>query len=263
MSQPLLTEIYDENDHGLVAWPTTDLRRAISSLRGLDDNALTRACTAIRAGREGREGPVEWHPLPDPADAIAAALKGPYEALTANHHSAVIEADNGRALAIRDRDGLILSLGAPPDGRPAPLFAPIAVRTPRGLTWSTVPHLARAAAGEVDTRIARSLREAATAALAHYMAHRHFPALPSAEGAANLSSLVESLPGCPQSGPWASLARVDGRPMAVYQWCPVWGGLAYGMISPDDLTAESVADITGVSVEQAARALIQARDDEP
>lgn len=259
MGQPLLTEIYTDGSRGLVAWPATDLRRAILFLAGLDDDAITRACAAIRAGREGREGPIAWHPLPDPMGAITEAVRGAYDAMAASRILAVVEAGD-HALMLRDGAGLVVSLGAPPGARPAPRFAPIAVRTPRGLTWASVPRLARVAAGETDTRIARALRETATAALAHHLAFGRVPLPPAAEGAADLGALVESLPGCPRSGPWMSLAQIDGQPTAVYRWCSAWGGLACGMVFPDALTAERVAESTGVSVAEARAILGQGRE---
>ena len=250
MGQPVLTEIYTDDSRGLVAWPATGLRRVLSFMADLDDDAITRACAAIRAGHEGREGPIAWHPLPDPVDAIMEAVMGAYDAMAANHMLSVVE-PGGHALTLRDGSGLILSLGAPPNGRPAPRFAPIAVRTPHGLSWATVPRLARVAAGETDKRIARALRETATEELAYHLVLRHVPLPPAAEGAADLGALVESLPGCPRSGPQVSLAQIDGRPAAVYRWCSAWGGPAYGMVSLDDVTAGRLADVTGVSIAEA------------
>lgn len=144
MTQPLLTEIYTDDGHGLVAWSTTDLRRAIALLGDLGDDALARAIAAIRAGRAGCEGPVAWHPLPDPTAAITGALGRAHEALTAAHVSAVVSLGEC-ALTLRDGGDLILSIGAPPDGRPAPAFTPVSVQTPLGLTWASVPRLARVA----------------------------------------------------------------------------------------------------------------------
>lgn len=250
MSQPILTEIYTEGSRGLVAWPATDLRRAISSLGDLDDDATARACAAIRAGREGREGPIAWHPLPDPVDAITEALRAAYDAMAANHILSVIETCD-RALALRAGAGLVVSLGAPPDGCPAPPLTPIAVRTPRGLTWAAVPHLARVAAEEVDAIISHALSETAALTLAHHLMHRYEPLPPAAEGADAHGTIVESLPGCPRSGPWVSLARVGGRPAAVYRWDSAMGGPAYGMMGLDDMTAGRLADTAGVSLAEA------------
>lgn len=250
MSQPVLTEIYTDGSRGLVAWPATDLRRAISSLGDLDDDATARACAAIRAGREGREGPIAWHPLPDPVDAITEALRAAYDAMAANHILSVIETYDC-ALALCDGAGLVVSLGAPPGDRPAPPFTPIAVRTPRGLTWAAVPHLARVAAEEVDATISHAVSETATMALAHHLMHRCEPLPPAAEGADALGTIVESLPGCPRSGPWVSVARVGGRPAAVYRWDSAMGGPAYGMMGLDDMTAGRLADTAGVSLAEA------------
>lgn len=250
MGQPVLTEIYTDGGRGLVAWPATDLRRAISSLGDLDDDATARACAAIKAGREGREGPIAWHPLPDPVDAITEALRAAYDAMAANHILSVVETDD-LALALRDGAGLVVSLGAPPDDRPAPALTPIAVRTPRGLTWAAVPHLARVAAEEVDAVISHALSETAARALALHLVHRYEPLPPAVEGADTLGAIVESLPGCPRSGPWVSLARVGGRPASVYRWDSAMGGPAYGMMGLDDVTAGRLADATGVSLAEA------------
>ena len=250
MGQPVLTEIHTDAGRGLVAWPATDLRRAISSLGDLDDDATARACAAIRAGREGREGPIAWHPLPDPVDAITEAVRGAYAAMAANRVLSVVEACD-RALALRDGAGLVVSLGAPPGGRPAPALTPIAVRTPRGLTWAAVPHLARVAAEEVDAVISHALSETAARALALHLVHRYEPLPPAVEGADTLGAIVESLPGCPRSGPWVSLARVGGRPASVYRWDSAMGGPAYGMMGLDDVTAGRLADATGVSLAEA------------
>lgn len=250
MGQPVLTEIYADTGQGLVAWPATDLRRAISSLGDLDDDATARACAAIKAGREGREGPIAWHPLPDPVDAITEAVAGAYDALAASHILSVVETDD-LALALRDGAGLVVSLGAPPDDRPAPALAPIAVRTPRGLTWAAVPHIARVAAEEADAVISHALSETAARALAHHLVHRYEPLPPAAEGTDDLGAIAESLPGCPRSGPWVSLARVGGRPASVYRWDSAMGGPAYGMMGLDDMTAGRLADATGVSLAEA------------
>jgi hypothetical protein len=155
MSQPLLTEIYTDDGHGLVAWPTTDLRRAVTLLGDLGDDALARTIAAIRAGRKGREGPVARHPLPDPTDAITGALGRAHAALTAAHVPAVASLGN-YALALRVGEGLLLSIGAPPDARPAPAFTPVSVQTPFGLTWASVPHLARVAEEAASTWLSHS-----------------------------------------------------------------------------------------------------------
>lgn len=154
MSQPLLTEIYTDDGHGLVAWPTTDLRRSISLLGDLDDDALARTIAAIRAGRKGHEGPVAWHSLPNPTAAVTGALGRAREALTAAHVPAVVSLGEC-VLTLRDGGDLILSIGAPPDGRPAPAFTPVSVQTPLGLTWASVPHLARVAGEAASTWLSR------------------------------------------------------------------------------------------------------------
>lgn len=141
MTQPLLTEIYTDDGRGLVAWPTTDLRRAVALLGDLGDDALTRTITAIRAGCKGCEGPVAWHPLPNPTAAITGALGCAHEALTAAHVPAVVSLGEC-VLTLRDGGDTVLSIGAPPDGRPAPAFTPVSVQTPLGLTWASVPRLA-------------------------------------------------------------------------------------------------------------------------
>lgn len=155
MSQPLLTEIYTDDGHGLVAWPTTDLRRAVALLGDLGDDALARTIAAIRAGRKGHEGPVAWHPLPDPTDAVTGALGRAHKALTAARVPAVASLGN-YALALRVGDDLLLSLGAPPAGRAAPAFTPISAQTPLGLTWAAVPHLARVAEEAANTWLSHS-----------------------------------------------------------------------------------------------------------
>lgn len=154
MSQPLLTEIYADDGHGLVAWPTTDLRRAVSLLGGLDDGALARAVAAIRAGCKGCEGPVSWHPLPNPTAAITGALGRAHAALTAAHVPAVVSLGEC-ALTLRDGGDTVLSIGAPPDARPAPAFTPVSVQTPLGLTWASVPHLARVAEEAANAWLSR------------------------------------------------------------------------------------------------------------
>lgn len=154
MTQPLLTEIYADDGHGLVAWPTTGLRRTIALLGDLDDDALTHAITAIRAGRKGCEGPVAWHPLPNPTAAITEAVGRAHAALTAAHVPAVVSLGEC-ALTLRDGGALILSIGAPPDARPAPAFTPVSVQTPRGLTWASVPHLARVAEETANAWLSR------------------------------------------------------------------------------------------------------------
>lgn len=154
MTQPLLTEIYTDDGHGLVAWPTTDLRRTISLLGDLDDDALARAIAAIGVGRKGHEGPVAWHPLPNPTAAITGALGCAHAALTAAHVPAVASLGEC-ALTLRDGGDLILGIGAPPDARPAPAFTPVSVQTPLGLTWASVPHLARVAEEAASTWISR------------------------------------------------------------------------------------------------------------
>lgn len=154
MTQPLLTEIYTDDGHGLVAWPTTDLRRTISLLGDLDDGALARAIAAIRAGCKGCEGPVAWHPLPSPTAAITGALGRARAALTAAHVPAVVSLGDC-ALTLRDGGDTVLSIGAPPDGRPAPAFTPVSVQTPLGLTWASVPRLARVAEEAASTWLSR------------------------------------------------------------------------------------------------------------
>lgn len=154
MSQPLLTEIYTDDGHGLVAWPTTDLRRAVALLEDLDDDSLARTITAIRGGRKGHEGPVAWHPLPDPTAAITGALGRAHAALTAAHVPAVVSLGEC-ALTLRDGGDMILSVGAPPDARPAPAFTPVSVQTPFGLTWASVPHLKRVAEEAASTWLSR------------------------------------------------------------------------------------------------------------
>lgn len=154
MSQPLLTEIYTGDGHSLVAWPTTDLRRAIALLGDLGDDALARAIAAIRAGCKGHVGPVAWHPLPNPTAAITGALGRAHAALTAAHVPAVASLGEC-ALTLRDGGDLILSIGAPPDARPAPAFTPVSVQTPLGLTWASVPHLARIAEEAASTWLSR------------------------------------------------------------------------------------------------------------
>ena len=57
-----------------------------------------------------------------------------------------------------------------------------------------------------------------------------------------------------------SVAQIDGQPTAVYRWCSAWGGLACGMVLPDALTAERVAESTGVSVAEARAILGQGRE---
>ena len=154
MTQPLLTEIYTDDGHGLVAWPTTDLRRAIALLGDPGDDALARAIAAIRAGCKGREGPVAWHPLPNPTAAITGALGRAREALTAAHVSTVVSLGEC-VLTLRDGGDTVLSIGAPPDGRPAPAFTPVSVQTPLGLTWASVPRLARVAEEAASTWLSR------------------------------------------------------------------------------------------------------------
>lgn len=262
MTQPLLTEIYTDDGHGLVAWPTTDLRRAVTLLGDLGDDALARAIAAIRAGRKGHEGPVAWHPLPNPTAAITGALGRAHAALTAAHVPATV----GRgecALTLRDGSDLILSIGAPPDARPAPAFTPVSVQTPRGLTWAAVPHLARVAEEEADARLSRSARETAIKMLAHHVIHRNLPQPYAAEDTGSLGDLVESLPGCPQSGPWMSVAQVGGRPVVAYRRPSAMGGPAYGMVGLDDLTVGAVAEAAGVSTDRARTALQQAEEEQP
>lgn len=154
MSQPLLTEIYTDDGHGLVAWPTTGLRRAVALLGDLGDDALARAIAAIRAGRKGHEGPVAWHPLPDPTAALTGALGRAHAALTAAHVPAVVSLGEC-VLTLRDGGDMILSIGAPPNARPSPAFTPVSVQTPLGLTWASVPRLARVAEEAASTWLSR------------------------------------------------------------------------------------------------------------
>lgn len=154
MTQPLLTEIYTDDGHGLVAWPTTDLRRAIALLGDLGDDALTHAITTIRAGCKGCEGPVAWHPLPDPTAAITEAVGRAHAALTAAHVPAVVSLGEC-ALTLRDGGNTVLSIGAPPDARPAPAFTPVSVQTPLGPTWASVPRLAGVAEEAANAWLSR------------------------------------------------------------------------------------------------------------
>lgn len=59
------------------------------------------------------------------------------------------------ALALRDGGDTVLSIGAPPDARPAPAFTPVSVQTPLGLTWASVPHLAMVAEEAANAWLSR------------------------------------------------------------------------------------------------------------
>lgn len=140
MTQPTLTEIRHGGGDALTAWPTTDLPAAIALLGRLPDDALARACAAIRGGRKGREGPVSWRPLPEIKGTIAGALRAAHTALKARHADArIVHVDTGWAL--RDRAGIVLEVGAPPGRRPAPAHMPILVVARRGAGWCPVDGL--------------------------------------------------------------------------------------------------------------------------
>ena len=137
MTQPTLTEIRHDDGDALAAWPATDLPAAIALLERLPDDALARACAAIRGGREGREGPIAWQPLPEVKGTIAGALWAARAALRGRHVDAqIVHVDTG--WAIRDRDGTVLEVGAPPGRRPAPAHMPIWVVTRHGAGWCSV-----------------------------------------------------------------------------------------------------------------------------
>nr|DAN75261.1 MAG TPA: hypothetical protein [Caudoviricetes sp.] len=140
MAQPTLTELQHDGGDALAAWPATDLPAAIALLERLPDGALARACAAIRGGREGREGPIAWQPLPEIKGTIAGALWAARAALRAHCADAqIVHTDNG--WAIRDRAGTVLEVGAPPGRRPAPAHMPIWVATRHGAEWCSVDGL--------------------------------------------------------------------------------------------------------------------------
>lgn len=85
MTQPALTEIRHDGGEALTVWPTTDLPAAIALLERIPGDALARACAAIRGGREGREGPISWRPLPEVKGTIAGALWAARAALRERH----------------------------------------------------------------------------------------------------------------------------------------------------------------------------------
>lgn len=122
MTQPTLTEIRHDGGDALAVRPTTDLPAATALPERLPGDALARACAAIRGGREGREGPVAWQPLPEVKGTIAGAQ--------------IVHVDGG--WAIHDRAGTVLEIGAPPGRRPAPAHMPIRVVTRHGAEWCSV-----------------------------------------------------------------------------------------------------------------------------
>lgn len=137
MTQPTLTEIRHDGGDALAVWPTTDLPAAIALLERLPGDALARACAAIRGGREGREGPIAWQPLPEVKGTIAGALWAARAALRERHVDAqIVHVDGG--WAIHDRAGTVLEIGAPPGRRPAPAHMPIRVVTRHGAEWCSV-----------------------------------------------------------------------------------------------------------------------------
>lgn len=140
MTQPTLTEIRHDDGDALTVWPATDLPAAIALLERLPDDALARACAAIRGGREGREGPIAWQPLPEITGVVADVLWAARAALRGRRADAqIIHVDIG--WAIRDRDGTVLEVGAPPARRPAPAHMPIWVVTRHGAGWCSVDGL--------------------------------------------------------------------------------------------------------------------------
>lgn len=140
MTQPTLTEIRHDGGDALAAWPATDLPAAIALLERLPDDALARACAAIRGGREGREGPIAWQPLPEVKGTIAGVLWAARAALRGRRADAqIVHVDTG--WAIRDRAGTVLEVGAPPGRRPAPAHMPVWVVTRHGAGWCSVDSL--------------------------------------------------------------------------------------------------------------------------
>lgn len=165
MTQPTLTEIRHDGGDALTVWPTTDLPAAIALLERLPDDALARACAAIRGGREGREGPISWQPLPEVTGTIAGALWAARAALRGRHADAqIVHVDTG--WAIRDRAGTVLEVGAPPSRRPAPAHMPIWVVTRHGAGWCPVDGLGETvwrAVGEECEALVRDAAQARTA----------------------------------------------------------------------------------------------------
>lgn len=165
MTQPTLTEIRHDRGAALAAWPTTDLPAAIALLERLPDDALARACAAIRDGREGREGPIAWQPLPEVKDAIAGALWAARAALRAHCADAqIVHVDTG--WAIRDQAGTVIEVGAPPSRRPAPAHMPIWVVKRHGAGWCPVDGLGETAwraVGEECEALVRGAAQARTA----------------------------------------------------------------------------------------------------
>lgn len=165
MTQPTLTEIRHEEGNALTAWPTTDLPAAIALLGRLPDDALARACAAIRDGREGCEGPIAWQPLPEITGTLAGALWAARAALRAHCADAqIVHVDTG--WAVRDRAGTVLEVGAPPSRRPAPAHMPIWVVTRHGAGWCSVDGLGETvwqAVGEECEALERDAAERAVA----------------------------------------------------------------------------------------------------
>ena len=246
MSQPMLTEIRHDDGHALVAWPTADVESAVTGLVHLDTAALARVAAAVRDGREGREGPISWRPLPDPTVAVTEALEGAARTLVRHGVDADVACSEGRwalradaAVVTRSAGRCSLAIGADvitvgaPDRGVAPLTTPLMVRAREERTWACAVSLRSRIAPWVERECQAAVEAAVTTRLARWAAHGQ--------------GRVEDDLCVPSVSVWAGLVMWGGRVMGIGRWDAGLGRWGEVRCSVDSLTDQDVARALGVS----------------
>ena len=231
MSQPMLTEIRHDDGHALVAWPTADVESAVTGLAHLDTTALARVAAAVRDGREGREGPIAWRPLPDPTAAVTEALGAGALMLIGHGADADVTGVAGRWI-LRVGAAAAITVGAP-SGGVAPLTTPLMAWAGEERTWACAVSLRSRIAPWIESECRTVVEAAATTRLARWAAHGQ--------------GRVEDEFCVPPVSVWAGLAMWGGRVMGIGRWDAGLGRWGEVRCSVDSLTDQDVARALGVS----------------
>lgn len=231
MSQPMLTEIRHDDGHALVAWPTADVESAVTGLVPLDTAALARVAAAVRRGREGREGPISWRPLPDPTAAVTEALEAAALTLIGHGADAGVTGVAGRWI-LRVGGAAAIVVGAP-NGGVAPLTTPLMVWAREERTWACAVSLRGRIAPWIERECRAAVQAAAVGQLARWAAHGQ--------------GRVEDDLCVPPLSVWAGLVMWGGRVMGIGRWDAGLGRWGEVRCSVDSLTDQDVARALGVS----------------